>query len=83
MGEGIKKKKRIISVLATANVPTLPLSVSMASELVQMLVIRTTRIRTDWTQVLPNGTAGVYGHIARFLFFFLSFSVSFLFLSSP
>ena len=81
MGEGIKKKKRIISVLATANVSTLPLSVSMASELVQMLVLKTTRIRTDWTQVLPNGTAGVYGHIARF--FVLSFSVPFLFLSSP
>lgn len=58
------------------------LSISRASELLQMLVIRTTRIHADWTQVLPNGTARAYGHIASF-FFFLSFSVSFLILCSP
>lgn len=45
------------------------LSISRASELLQMLVIRTTRIRADWTQVLPNGTARAYGHIASFFFF--------------
>lgn len=83
MGEGIKKKKRIINVLATANIPTLLLSMSMASELVQMLVKRTTRIRTDWIQILPNGAARAYGHIASFWFFFCFVFKFFCLISLP
>ena len=64
---GIKKKARIIGVLAIANVPTLLFSISLASELVQMFATGTTSIRAAWTQVLPNGTARGYGHLSKFL----------------